>query len=438
MEDSILTDKIEKIVKQNQLNDVNYLYFQHDPYKNFNPLHYAAEEGNILLLEKAVSLGAAIDYRTKKLSEVVPSNTEASTCDTTALLLACSNLAFFGSSSQDQKRKMLQVEPKLVRTLRGNLECAIQLVKLGADCNEAYKEKNIYMHSLNLGNKNAYQLAKISKQSELIRTMENFKSDEDKIRLVHCRCGSRLPWKECHGAAACGSIQVPYYYYENNNDSENTSSLRWRHSPLANCRCGYNDVDEYKQHLECCWSESTQHNYQNDYNGEYLGLVSKVSSKLLDEAKSFDYSEFRKMSMLSILGSTDPDRISGMYDWDVNMYVDICEMRINDKTLYWNDLHWDITKNQLMHQTEEWNDALRRYCDCKNLTGIEREKMINMYTASPLARCANPTCKDVEVHVKSFDRCSRCNSVAYCSRRCQKEHWRLSHGKKCGLNNSLA
>ncbi|OEU08634.1 hypothetical protein FRACYDRAFT_249528 [Fragilariopsis cylindrus CCMP1102] len=328
-----------------------------------------SEKGDILLLEKAVALGAALDYRTKKLSEVVSSDTEAFTCDTTALLLACSNLAFFGISSQDQKRQMLQVQPELAGTLRGNLECAIQLVKLGADCNEMYKEKNMYMHSLNLGNKNAYQLAKISKQSELIRTMDNFKSDEDKIRLVHCRCGSRLPWKECHGAAACGSIQVPYYYYENNNDSENTSSLRWRHSPLANCRCGYNDVDEYKQHFECCWSECTQHNYQNDYNGEYLGLVSKVSSKLLDEAKSFDYSRISK-----------------------DVYV------INP-----------------------W-----------------REKMINMYTASPLARCANPTCKDVEVHVKSFDRCSRCNSVAYCSRRCQKEHWRLSHGKKCGLNNSLA
>ena len=429
-QDTQLTVELEK---QYQLKDVNYSYLRNVHHKNYNTLHYAAEKGDILLLEKAVALGAALDYRTKKLSEVVSSDTEAFTCDTTALLLACSNLAFFGISSQDQKRQMLQVQPELAGTLRGNLECAIQLVKLGADCNEMYKEKNMYMHSLNLGNKNAYQLAKISKQSELISTMENFKSDEDKIRLVHCRCGSRLPWKECHGAAACGSIQVPYYYYENNNDSENTSSLRWRYSPLANCRCGYNDVDEYKQHFECCWSECTQHNYQNDYNGEYLGLVSKVSSKLLDEAKSFDYSEFRKMSMLSILGSTDPDRISGMYDWDVNMYVDICEMRINDKTLYWNDLHWDITKNQLMHQTKEWNDALRRYCDCKNLTGIEREKMINMYTASPLARCANPTCKEVEVHVKSFDKCSRCNSVAYCSRRCQKEHWRLSHGKNCGL-----
>lgn len=297
---------------------------------------------------------------------------------------------------------MLQLQPELAGTLRGNLECAIQLVKLGADCNEMYKEKNIYMHSLNLGNINAYQLAKISKQSELISTMEYFKSDEDKIRHVHCRCGSRLPWKECHGAAACGSI--PYYYYENNNDSENTSSLRWRYSPLANCPCGYNNVEDYKQHFKCCWSENTQHTYRNDCNGEYLGLVSKVSSKLLDEAKSFDLSEFRKMSMLSILCSEDPDRISGMYDWDVDIYVDIFEMHNDVHTLHWNDF-----------------------------TGIEREELANMYTASPLARCANPTCKEVEAHVKSFDKCSRCNRMACCSRRCQKEHWRLSHRKNCGL-----
>jgi hypothetical protein len=424
-----LTDRMETT---DRLTFVNSSHFQHDAHKNFNVLHYAAEEGDILLLEWAVALGAAIDYRTGKLSEWDSSNTRASHCDTTALLLACSNLAFFGISSQDQKRQMLQVQPNLSRTLRGHLECAVQLVKLGADCNGTYKEKNVYIQSLNLGNKNAYQLAKISKQSELISTMENFKSDEDKIRLVHCRCGSRLPWKECHGAAACGLI--PYYYYENNNDSENTSSLRWRYSPLANCPCGYNNVDKYKQHFKCCWSENTQHSYRNDYNGRYLGLV---SSKSLVEAESIDYSEFRKMSMLSILDSADPDRISGMYDWDVDIYVDIIEMRINVNTLYWCDLHWDMTKNQLMHETKEWNDALRRYCDCKNLTGIEREKMINMYTASPLARCANPTCTEVEVHVK-FGKCTRCNSVAYCSRGCQKEHWRLSHRKNCGLNNSLA
>jgi hypothetical protein len=35
-------------------------------------------------------------------------------------------------------------------------------------------------------------------------------------------------------------------------------------------------------------------------------------------------------------------------------------------------LHWEMTKDKLILQTKEWNDALRRYCDCKNLTGTER------------------------------------------------------------------
>jgi hypothetical protein len=138
--------------------------------------------------------------------------------------------------------------------------------------------------------------------------------------------------------------------------------------------------------------------------------------------------------MSLILGSADPDRISVMYDWDVDVYLNIIEMQNDVNMPQWIDLHWEMTKDKLILQTKEWNDALRRYCDCKNLTGIEREKMIKMYAASTLARCANPTCKEVEVHVKRFDKCSRCNSVAYCSRRCQQEHWRLSHKKNCGLS----
>lgn len=52
-----LTDKLEKQVR---LKDANYLYLQHDHHKNYNTLHFAAEKGDILLLEKAVALGAAL------------------------------------------------------------------------------------------------------------------------------------------------------------------------------------------------------------------------------------------------------------------------------------------------------------------------------------------------------------------------------------------
>jgi sulfatase maturation enzyme AslB (radical SAM superfamily) len=147
-----------------------------------------------------------------------------------------------------------------------------------------------------------------------------------------------------------------------------------------------------------------------------------------------DYAKFRKTTMSSIIDSmsADPDRLSLMYDWDVDIFVDIIEMQNVDK-FPWFDLHWKMMKSEVILLTKEWNDDLHRYCDYKNLTGKERDKIVQIYTASLLARCANPTCKEVEFHVKSFGKCTRCNSVAYCSRGCQKEHWRVSHKKNCGL-----
>ncbi len=82
---------------------------------------------------------------------------------------------------------------------------------------------------------------------------------------------------------------------------------------------------------------------------------------------------------------------------------------------------------------KEWNEALTHHCDDVDvgLTGEEREQVFMLYTASPLTRCANPRCDELEVKVKVFAKCSRCKKVAYCSRGCQADHWKLSHKKRC-------
>jgi hypothetical protein len=55
----------------------------------------------------------------------------------------------------------------------------------------------------------------------------------------------------------------------------------------------------------------------------------------------------------------------------------------------------------------------------------------------PIARCksgrvccSNPACDEVQGRTK-FDQCSQCRAVQYCSRRCQKAHWKGSHKQAC-------
>jgi len=124
----------------------------------------------------------------------------------------------------------------------------------------------------------------------------------------------------------------------------------------------------------------------------------------------------------------DPGGISDIYNWDLDVYAGTME-RIGNY-FHWNDLHWAIAKSELLVRVKEWNTALSKYCDDQNLMGKERAEVIRIHTASPFARCANPSCTEVEVQVKQFKKCSRCNAVAYCSTNCQKEQW-PTHRARC-------
>jgi hypothetical protein len=166
-QDSALDDDDADIENKLRFVDIdNSLYHKDKQCNLFNVLHGAAEQADICLLARVVAMGAAIDYLTAKLSENATSNTEAAPRDATALLLACSGLAQFGSSSQGQRKKIPREHPIYARRQQGFLECAIQLVKLGADCNKVFKQSKVcnVLQSFNLDNNNAYQLAKFSKQ----------------------------------------------------------------------------------------------------------------------------------------------------------------------------------------------------------------------------------------------------------------------------------
>jgi hypothetical protein len=116
--------------------------------------------------------------------------------------------------------------------------------------------------------------------------------------------------------------------------------------------------------------------------------------------------------------------------WDPDVYAG-CLERI-DRWFSWTDLHWGVEKAELVKRTEEWNAALEQYADDEGLTGETRVEVVEKHTANPLAPCGNIGCDVYETKIKEFQRCAGCRKIAYCSRKCQKGHWK-QHKTVCSL-----
>jgi hypothetical protein len=166
-----------------------------------NILHIMSLDGDVRAMEALVAHGAAIDFPFLNEEQCANSKHEipvVAPTDATDLVIICAYFAIFGSLGRHSS-------PQLKGDLRGKLECAIQLVKLGTDCQ---RKLNLPTSTCNeiievfrskcFGEKIAKELAAISKHRELIDSMKELHDDEANIENVHCRCGSRLPWKQCH------------------------------------------------------------------------------------------------------------------------------------------------------------------------------------------------------------------------------------------------
>lgn len=75
----------------------------------------------------------------------------------------------------------------------------------------------------------------------------------------------------------------------------------------------------------------------------------------------------------------------------------------------------------------------------EKLSQEDKEKLIRQLAkdATPDSathrQCANSSCEKKEEEPGSFKRCGRCQRVSYCSRECQKEHWKNGHRIVCKI-----
>ncbi|CAB9506658.1 expressed unknown protein [Seminavis robusta] len=411
--------------------------------------------GDVPLLEDLVALGAAIDAPVLENANDTASDIGSAPAGTTALCLLCAMLAV---DAQTMKNATTGRSAKLKQALKGNLECAIILVKCGADCSRILGESDHQpksttsdpFHLLHLYGKSARQLAELSRKKDLIQAMKEFENKEDKIAKAYCRCGSRLPWKQCHEGDK--EVQAPIYM----DSKDDGTSVYFRYSPLASCVCKRGET-----YFNCCWFSSPEPRYKNDANGGLLGvkavyheatlptlprMINRMHiipkefglrvehSLLLPQFAGMTSAQIREMTAkdIRLMGSSSladhANPKSKIGTWAPDVY-DGCIERL-DKLFWWSDIHWEVNEGELLNRVEEWNGALAQYCDDKGLEGNQREATIRRHAASHCAPCANPQCTAFESTVKEFGRCTQCKSVAYCSTRCQKKAWK-AHKKEC-------
>jgi len=458
--------------------DINNTTTSDSLYANLSVLQHAASIGDVPLLESIVSLGAALDLpvSTKELPDRLNFPPGA-----TALVIVCTTLA------ASEKNAVLFVDqPHMQQRLE---EAAIRLVKLGADCdakllrparrsyNSAQRStENIYRRH-GLFGKTARELASISKMSRLVNVMNEWAGSlEVAIAKVQCRCGSRLPWKECHAGRQVG--QASHFIYAKDGRTPPGHKIIWRYPPTARCPC--HKGSSAKTHFQCCW-ESSLPNYIDDCTGneqfaqfnvdpamatEMLNpldaradradlLISKIGRLLTNE-------ELERIDRVMALGEGQEGFVevvlrqgpkTKMTAWDHNVAAG-CYDRL-EVPLLWVDVHWHIEESYLLLQANAWNEALAKYCDDMGLTGTEREEVTKLHQASVYAPCANLGCNNIETMVKEYQKCSNCKRVGYvayaniallvmetkthtsfsclnryCSRECQVADWK-DHKKKC-------
>jgi MYND finger len=423
-----------------------------EAFPNSNLFHHAALVGDVRLMEALVAAGAAIDYpfleergaHGLNFSVVAPT-------DATALVVACTTLALaaeLGSRGGTPPPRAAQKQKEQMA------ECAMQLIRLGADTNRTINWNNAPETATSWGYRefgldgtSAYEMARRAGHGALVELMEVHRqcSPDERARMVHCRCGSRLPWEQCHST---GIGRPPHYVVDDDGSTlpGGGTVVHYRVSPLARCPCDNTDLTYY----ECCWKDTACPAYLVDSTGKHareLPLDWWTVQPRVDQTRRLGTIHWHKAGIredkMSFL-RTSPDNVRTLYGddgppsrmaaWDPDVYLG-CLERI-DKPFVWRDLHWRLDKTELLRRTREWNQALEAYCDDAGLVGVERERVIAQHTAHPCAPCGRVGCQAFESEPKEYRRCSRCKSIAYCGRTCQLMDWHQHRGQ-CGTYNDL-
>jgi MYND finger len=397
--------------------------------------------GDVRLMEVLVARGAAID-------KPVPLNLfDWTPRDATPLLVVCLDVVGHDAEHTEYPGNPTEEFLRMLgNAVDRKTECAMQLVRLGAVLTRTLNlrtslnlEEASVFRAAGFDGKTLLELAKMTKRTELVELIEQHLryTPEERAEVVHCRCGSRLPWKACHGGKGVG--HAPHYQVSDE------VGVAYRLSPLVKCPCGNTGLTYY----ECCWKDTSSPVYLADVTGRRFRMVPARRGLEGNFDAFFGLTTLparetpkSMAAKYAALLRSDSDALKKAYaregpkcrvaSWDPKVYAGCLERLADDDDDFflWTDLHWKVDTSELVRRARAWNTALKKCCLCMGLEGEEKAHVLAMHKADPCAPCGRVGCDAFKKQPKEFQRCSRCKLIAYCSPECQKLDW-TEHRKMC-------
>jgi uncharacterized protein (DUF39 family) len=68
--------------------------------------------------------------------------------------------------------------------------------------------------------------------------------------------------------------------------------------------------------------------------------------------------------------------------------------------------------------------------ECSN-PSCEECRRVTSNLMAPLVKCFNPSCDQFEKRKGKYLTCGQCRKVIYCSKDCQRAHWKAGHKQEC-------
>jgi hypothetical protein len=256
-----------------------------------------------------------------------------------------------------------------------------------------------------------------------ISNAESIRKGTKKRPPLICPCGNDVPVNECHGA----KNGVPLH-------------------PRMFCGCGGGKV-----YAKCCMKR--RYFYRETLTAfippprvisdpNVLKSMAKIHLDALEEGKRKGLS-LAEINSTKIFPNVSSDMVQESY---AKMADYVTDPRL-DRCFRWALRHptndfmcarpW--RKNgECLKRRDEWNSIVDDYVSRRAELGdnrsdeeIARLNKVNWQGSANWKHCGNPECSIEEVEPMSFQSCSRCAIVCYCSRDCQKAHWK-QHKPECG------